>query len=110
MPYGAATEAKISEVMEACMAYGSTSIIALAGVPGTGKSYIANIVAQRLASDLLMVKEIQFHPTYAYEEFIEGYRSTPQGGFAPAPGVFLELNDLALNDPQKKYVLLIEEF
>lgn len=107
--YGPATERKIAEVMDACRDYGAISIIALSGVPGTGKSYIANIAAQRLASDPLMVREIQFHPSYSYEEFIEGYRATPQGGFAPELGVFLEWNELARGDPSKTYVLLIEE-
>ncbi len=107
--YGDATEAKIAEVMDACTAYGSNSIIALAGVPGTGKSFIANIAAQRLATDLMMIREIQFHPSYSYEEFIEGYRATPQGGFSPELGVFLEWNELARADSTKKYVLLVEE-
>jgi 5-methylcytosine-specific restriction protein B len=107
--YGAATEAKVEEVMDACRSYGSNSIIALAGVPGTGKSFIANIAAQRLATDPLMVREIQFHPSYSYEEFIEGYRATPQGGFSPDLGVFLEWNELARADSPKTYVLLVEE-
>jgi 5-methylcytosine-specific restriction protein B len=109
LQYGPATEGKITEVMEACTQYGATSIVALAGVPGTGKSHIAYIAAQRLASDPLMVRELQFHPSYSYEEFVEGYRPTPQGGFVVQPGAFLEWNDLARSDPANTYVLLIEE-
>jgi MoxR-like ATPase len=107
--YGPATESKISEVVEACTQYGATSIVALAGVPGTGKSHIAYIAAQRLASDPVMLRDLQFHPSYSYEEFIEGYRPTPHGGFAPQPGAFLESNELARSDPSNRYVILIEE-
>jgi 5-methylcytosine-specific restriction protein B len=108
--YGAVTEAKISEVLEACRSYGSNSIVALAGVPGTGKSYIASIAAQRLAGEPLLVREIQFHPSFSYEEFIEGYRAQRGGGFAVEKGVFLDLNDVAAADPGRTYVVLIEEF
>jgi len=109
MPYGRATETKIAEVVEACESYGDSGIIALAGVPGTGKSFVANIAAHRIASDPLMIREIQFHPSYSYEEFLEGYRPGASGAFEPVPGVFLELNEIARADPANKYVLLIEE-
>jgi hypothetical protein len=107
--YGEATETKIAEAISACVRYGANSIIALSGVPGTGKSFVANIAAQRLASDPLMVREIQFHPTFSYEEFIEGYRANATGGFSIEKGLFMEWNDLALEDQDHKYVLLIEE-
>src|SRR5687768_13095464 len=47
--YGEATEAKIQDVVDACARYGRNSVVALAGVPGTGKSHIAAIAAQRFA-------------------------------------------------------------
>ena len=109
MPYGAATEAKIAEVVSACTRYGGDSIIALSGVPGTGKSFVAGVAAQRLATTPLMVREIQFHPTFSYEEFIEGYRASAQGGFRIEKGLFLEWNDQAIEDKDNNYVLLIEE-
>ena len=44
------------------------------GPPGTGKTY----VAQRLAEALAPIDEhrmlIQFHPSTSYEDFFEGYR------------------------------------
>lgn len=107
--YGTATEAKINEVMHACNRYGGDSIVALSGVPGTGKSFIAGVAAQRLATNPLMVREIQFHPTFSYEEFIEGYRASAQGGFRIEKGLFLEWNDFAMEDEKNVYVLLIEE-
>lgn len=107
--YGHETEKKIKEVVDACSRYGERSIIALAGVPGTGKSFIGCIAAQRFASDPLMVREIQFHQSYTYEEFIEGMRIGAEGAVTIEPGVFLEWNDRAKDDPERKYVLLVEE-
>jgi 5-methylcytosine-specific restriction protein B len=107
--YGTATENKISEVVAACSRHGSSSIIALAGVPGTGKSFVASIAAQRFANEPLLVREIQFHQSFSYEEFIEGLRIDESSGVAVVPGIFLEWNQRALEDPENKYVLLIEE-
>ena len=107
--YGTATEKKLTEVIDACTRHGSSSIIALAGVPGTGKSYIASIAAQRFANEPLLVREIQFHQSFSYEEFIEGLRIDDSSGVSVVPGIFLEWNQRALEDPGNKYVLLIEE-
>ena len=107
--HGQHTERQITAVITACERYGQSSIIALAGVPGTGKSHIAAIAAQRLTGEPTLVREIQFHPSYTYEEFIEGMRLDSSGGVETLPGVFLEWNDRALDDPDSKYVLLIEE-
>src|ERR1035438_1531795 len=64
--YGAATEKKIKEVIDACERYGNKAIVALAGVPGTGKSFIALIAAQRFANEPTLVREIQFHQSFSY--------------------------------------------
>ncbi len=109
MTYGTATENKISEVVDACMRHGSSSIVALAGVPGTGKSFVASIAAQRFSNEPLLVREIQFHQSFSYEEFIEGLRIDESSGVAAVPGIFLEWNQRALEDPENRYVLLIEE-
>lgn len=108
--YGLATEAKITEVVTACEKYGDRSIIALAGVPGTGKSFIAQIAAQRFTREPSRVRSIQFHPAYSYEEFIEGLRFGPNGGVMVEQGIFLQMNEFATLDPHRRYVLLVEEF
>ena len=89
--YGPATEKKIAEVLDACKRSGHSSIIALAGVPGTGKSYVASIAAQRLTDEPLRVREIQFHQSFSYEEFIEGMRIDTSGAVGQTWRVFSDL-------------------
>lgn len=108
--FGSATQRKVDQVVDACHRYGASSIIALAGVPGTGKSHIALIAAQTVATDPLMVRELQFHPSVTYDTFIEGMRIDAVGATVTRDGSFLEWNERALADPDHTYVLLIEEF
>ena len=106
------TAAKIAEVVAACRRYGGTSIIALGGAPGTGKSHVALRAAQEFAGEPTRVKEVQFHQTYSYEEFMEGLRVGVDDAIRPEKGVFMRINEDAEADgvPGHNYVLLIEEF
>ena len=104
-----ATEEKVREVVAACESYGKTSIIALAGPPATGKSHVALIAAQRHAGMPSRVREVQFHQSFTYEEFVEGLRIDATGAVNPKSGVFLEVNDDSMADPGHNHVLLIEE-
>lgn len=67
----------------------------LYGPPGTGKTYIAERLAKLLIADTRGFHElVQFHPAYAYEDFIQGLRPvlTPKGSldYKLVPGRFLE--------------------
>lgn len=106
---GANTVEVIDAVVAAAKRFGRQYVIALAGVPGTGKSHIALRAAQIIAGNPLFLKQIQFHQAFSYEDFMEGISPNSSGGYEPRPGVLLQWNDAALRDPDNKYVLLIEE-
>ncbi len=99
---------QVERVLDALAKHGSSAIVALAGVPGTSKSHVARLAAQTFASDGCL-REIQFSPSYTYEEFMEGPRYGEGMEVQILPGAFLELNQRALETPGCQYVLLIEE-
>ena len=111
-----------------------TRNVILYGPPGTGKTYIARQVARQLIEHQLggnvskldahmatkykesdFVKWVTFHQSYAYEDFIEGWRpllnhdDDNRGSFEIRRGVFKTICDKALSDPKNNYVLVIDE-
>lgn len=84
--------------------------IILQGPPGTGKTFTASRLAYRLfgKKDSSCIRTVQFHPNYSYEDFMVGYRPS-ESGFKLKPGIFLEFCKEAVNNPQQKYVLVIDE-
>jgi 5-methylcytosine-specific restriction protein B len=64
------------------------------GPPGTSKTFLAEHLARHLVGgDDGFVEVVQFHPAYAYEDFIQGLRprAKPDGGldYPVVPGRFL---------------------
>ncbi|MEU3508339.1 AAA family ATPase [Streptomyces longwoodensis] len=80
------------------------------GPPGTGKTWTANKVAKALTrGDKSRVRYVQFHPSYQYEDFMQGFRPRPQGGFTMEDGHFVSMCKAAREDPKRSYVLVIDE-
>jgi len=85
----------------------------LYGPPGTGKTWIAEHLARFLTGDAPdQIQMLQFHPSYGYEDFIEGIRPTPDGDrvtYPVVPGVFREFCRRATEHPDLRYVLVVDE-
>ena len=88
--------------------------IVLYGPPGTGKTWLAKRLARHLTSDMDgAVRLVQFHPSYTYEDFFEGFRPLPGSGgslsFELRPGPFRDFAETAEDDTSTPYILVIDE-
>jgi 5-methylcytosine-specific restriction enzyme B len=84
--------------------------IILQGPPGVGKTYFSKRLAYALIGkkDPDRVGMVQFHQTYAYEDFVQGYR--PSGnGFQLRDGIFHQFCAKARQDLSRDYVFIIDE-
>jgi hypothetical protein len=84
--------------------------IVLQGPPGVGKTFVAKRLAYVLmgAPEDTRVEWIQFHQSYSYEDFIQGFRPISTG-FQLEDGVFYRFCQRARQDPQHDYVFVIDE-
>ncbi|KAA1258070.1 5-methylcytosine-specific restriction enzyme B [Rubripirellula obstinata] len=124
------TEARIQSVLD------RKSQVIVYGPPGTGKTYwsvetarelaaIANFGKRhnRLSDEQQMqitgdnessglVRMCCFHPSYGYEDFLEGYRPTTTGGnvsFELRSGIFKKLCHDAASNADRHYFLIVDE-
>ena len=80
------------------------------GPPGTSKSWYAMSVALALTEgDSACVRSVQFHPSFQYEDFVEGYVPRDSGQFELTPKHLRLVCEQATNEPQKTHVLVIDE-
>lgn len=85
--------------------------IVLQGPPGVGKTFFAKRLAFAVLGkkDNAKVPMIQFHQSYSYEDFIQGYRPTPDGKFELKNGVFYTFCRQAQQDKDNNYFFIIDE-
>ena len=85
--------------------------LVLQGPPGVGKTFIARRIAWCLIGhkDASRIEMVQFHQSYAYEDFVQGWRPTETGGFTLRNGVFFEFCKRAEQHPDRHYVFIVDE-
>jgi 5-methylcytosine-specific restriction protein B len=88
----------------------------LYGPPGTGKTYLALKLAEYLGGGPEQVKLVQFHPSYAYEDFFEGFRpqedpESREVAFRLTAGPLRELADTASREGRRHipHFLVVDE-
>jgi|GEM_PF-5121912 len=92
--------------------------VVLYGPPGTGKTVLSTRLGVAWGRwqadehhDAPSVEQVTFHPSYGYEEFVEGFRPVPErpGEFELRDGLLVKLAERAERAPERQFLLLIDE-
>ncbi len=89
--------------------------VILYGPPGTGKTFLAQALSKHVTGGTDGETTIvQFHPTYSYEDFFEGFRPVANDdsgnlAFTLRKGPLRRLADSAAANPEANYFLVIDE-
>ena len=93
--------------------WGEKKNLILQGPPGTGKTWLAKRLAKALIGQKNISDEqlrvVQFHPALSYEDFVRGYRPGGDGRLTLTDGLFLQVVQAAIAQPDVVHVLVIEE-
>ena len=106
---------KVFNIVDQLLSRGAKGII-FSGPPGTSKTWYALKVAIKIIDGgKERLERVQFHPSFTYEDFIEGLVSVGSANgnepmFEPKDKVFLNLCTNARSDPDNLYILIIDEF
>ena len=83
------------------------------GPPGTGKTFVARRIAQWYREQGGDYRIVQFHPSYTYEDFVEGFRpfltEAGQAGYQLARGPLRRMAEQAQDNPDARFILVIDE-
>ncbi len=107
----------LSDIQEMLDLLQARQQMVLYGPPGTGKTYLARQLAHHIVGgdDPSRVRLVQFHPSYSYEDFFEGFRPTEtasgQATFKVEPGPLRLLASEAARPESagEPFVLVIDE-
>jgi AAA domain (dynein-related subfamily) len=85
----------------------------LYGPPGTGKTFLASRLGRHITESGGSAQLVQFHPSYTYEDFFEGYRphADTDGAlkFKIIHGVLRDVARRAREEPNAPHLLIIDE-
>jgi 5-methylcytosine-specific restriction protein B len=83
------------------------------GPPGTGKTYEMTKLRDERYKDGEQIEFVSFHPSYSYEDFVEGFRPEPgkngQLSDKPVKGPFRRICEQAHANPDIRHTLFIDE-
>lgn len=82
-----------------------TKQLILSGPPATSKSFLTN----EIANEFKIVRRIQFHPQYAYQDFIGGYHVVGTEVKYSRGTLLRLLDDIKLLSKDEKALLIIDE-